>query len=93
MANHQGRSGQPAWIEVDCPEEILLGLHLDAEQFGELVELGAAIVLFREKMTSGVAARWRNIARVHFLLKVMRESLATLLEDNEDNFTGETPLL
>ncbi len=81
-------------IAIDCPQEILLGLHLDADQFGELVKLETAIALFREgKLTSGMAARWLNIPRAHFLLKAMHEGAASLLENNEDDFARETSLL
>ena len=31
-------------IEIACPQEILLGLHLDAEQFADLVKEEAKIV-------------------------------------------------
>ena len=81
-------------IEIDCPQEILLGLHLDADQFAELVKMETAIALFREgKLSSGMAARWLNIPRVHFLLKAMQEGTSTLLQDNEDEFARETSLL
>ncbi len=81
-------------IEIDCPQEILLGLHLDANQFGELVKLEAAIALFRErKLSSGMAARWLHIPRAHFLLKAMHQGTASLLENNEDDFARETSLL
>lgn len=81
-------------IEIDCPQEILLGLHLDTDQFAELVKMETAIALFREgKLSSGMAARWLNIPRVHFLLKAMQEGTATLLQDNEDDFARETSLL
>jgi hypothetical protein len=81
-------------IAINCPQEILLGLHLDADQFAETVKLQAAIALFRDgKLTSGMAARWLNIPRVHFLLKAMQEGAATLLQNNEDDFTRETSLL
>lgn len=81
-------------IEIDCPQEILLGLHLDATQFAGLVKLETAIALFREgKLTSGMAARWLNIPRVHFLLKAMHEGGATLLQDSEDDFAREISLL
>ena len=35
-------------IEIECPQEMLLGLHLDAGQFADLVKNEAAIALFRE---------------------------------------------
>jgi predicted HTH domain antitoxin len=81
-------------IQIQCPQEILLGLHLDAEQFSALVAEAAALSLFREgKLSSGMAARWLGMPRAHFLLKAMREGNASLLEDNEDDFNRETSLL
>jgi predicted HTH domain antitoxin len=81
-------------IEIDCPEEILLGLHLDANEFAELIKVETAINLFREgKLSSGMAARWLNMPRIHFLLKAMREGDVTLLQDNENDFVRETSLL
>ncbi|MDZ7593988.1 MAG: UPF0175 family protein [Thiobacillus sp.] len=81
-------------IEIQCPQEILLGLHLDAQQFAELVKEEAAIALFREgKLSSGMAASWLGVPRAHFLLKAMREGGANLLENNEDDFARETSLL
>ena len=81
-------------IQIQCPQEILLGLHLDAEQFSLLVAEAAALSLFREgKISSGMAARWLGIPRVHFLLKAMGEGNANLLEDTEDDFNREISLL
>ena len=81
-------------IQIDCPPEILLGLHLDADQFAGLVKLEAAIALFRDgKLSSGMAAHWLNIPRLHFLLKAMQEGGASLLENNEDDFAREISLL
>ena len=81
-------------IEIKCPQEILLGLHLDAEQFANLIRQEAAMALFREgKLSSGMAARWLGISRAHFLLKAMKEGGASLLENNEDDFDREISLL
>jgi len=80
-------------IEIDCPPEILLGLHLDPEQFADLVKMETAIALFKEgKLSSGMAARWLKMPRVHFFLKAMQDG-STLLQDNEDDFAREIPLL
>ncbi|MDQ6967427.1 MAG: UPF0175 family protein, partial [Mariprofundaceae bacterium] len=77
-------------IEIDCPQEILLGLHMDATQFAGLIKVEAAIALFREgKLSSGMAARWLDMPRVYFLMKAMRDGGATLLDDNEDDFSRE----
>lgn len=46
-------------ISIDCPPEILLGLHLDAEGFADYLKKPAAIGLFKEgKLSSGTAANW-----------------------------------
>lgn len=81
-------------IEIDCPPEILMGLHLDAKRFAELVKLQSATALFREgKLSSGMAARWCGLPRVHFLLQAMQLGGACLLDDNDDDFSRETALL
>ena len=81
-------------IEIDCPPEILMGLHLDAKRFADLVKLQSATALFREgKLSSGMAARWCGLPRVHFLLQAMQLGEARLLDDNEDDFVRETALL
>ena len=80
-------------IEIECPTEILMGLHMDSRRFAELVKLQSATALFREgKLSSGMAARWCGVPRVHFLLQAM-QSGASLLDDNEDDFARETALL
>lgn len=81
-------------IEIECPKEILLGLHLDADQFADLIKEEAAIALFREgRLSSGMASHWLGIPRAHFLLKAMQMGGANLLENNEDDFLRETSLL
>jgi hypothetical protein len=80
-------------IEIDCPPEILMGLHLDAQRFGDLIKLQSATALFKEgRLSSGMAARWCGVPRVLFLMQAM-QSGARLLEDNEDDFARETALL
>jgi len=81
-------------VEIACPQEILLGLHLDAPQFADLIKEQAAIALFREgRLSSGMAASWLGVPRAHFLLKAMQTGGANLLENNEDDFLRETSLL
>ena len=81
-------------LEIDCPPEILMGLHMDATKFAELVKLQSATTLFREgKLSSGMAARWCGLPRVHFLLQAMHAGGASLLENNDDDFARETALL
>lgn len=80
-------------IEIDCPPEILMGLHLDAVKFADLIKLQSATALFREgKLSSGMAARWCGLPRVHFLLQAMQAG-ACLMDNNEDDFSRETALL
>lgn len=79
-------------IEIDCPPELLIGLHSNAEQFAERIKREAAYGLFREgSISSGVAARWLGVPRAHFLMDAMRHG-ATLLEDSNDDFRRETSL-
>ena len=81
-------------IEIECPQEMLLGLHLDAGQFADRVKEEAAMALFREgRLSSGMAASWLGVPRAHFLLKAMQTGGANLLENNEDDFLRETSLL
>ena len=80
-------------IQIDCPSEILLSLHADAEQFTELMKLQTAIYLFKEhKISSGTAASWLEMGRAEFLHKAM-EAGAVLLDDNDDDLRRETSLL
>jgi hypothetical protein len=80
-------------IEIDCPPEILMGLHLDSQRFADLIKLQSATALFREgKLSSSMAARWCGLPRVHFLLHAM-QSGAVLMDNNDDDFTRETALL
>jgi hypothetical protein len=81
-------------VEIDCPEEILLGLHLDAGQFADLVKEETAIALFRNgRLSSGMAAGWLGVPRAHFLLKSMEKGGVNLLENNDDDFLREISLL
>ncbi|SMP78371.1 Uncharacterised protein family (UPF0175) [Desulfonatronum zhilinae] len=81
-------------IEIDCPQELLLGLHLDIDQFANLIKTETAIALFREgRLSSGMAARWLGIPRSHFLIKAMQDGSASMLKDNEADFSREVSLL
>ena len=80
-------------VRIECPPELLIGLHVDADRFGEMMKLAVAKSLFKEgKISSGMAAKWLGIPRMHFLLQAM-EGKAYLLEDNEDDFQREVSLL
>ncbi|WP_295385502.1 UPF0175 family protein [uncultured Thiodictyon sp.] len=81
-------------IEIECPREILLGLQMNTRQFAALVKEETALALFREgRLSSGMAASWLGIPRVHFLLKAMTVGGASLLEDTDEDFRRETSLL
>ena len=63
-------------IQVECPSEILIGSHMDADDFSSFMKLRTAIALFGEgKLSSGMAVRWVGMPRVHFLLMAMQEGL------------------
>lgn len=80
-------------ITIDCPPEILLGLHLNAEGFADYMKTQTAITLFKEgKLSSGTAAAWLGIGRVAFL-RMAFDAGATLLDDTADDFARETALL
>lgn len=81
-------------IHIECPPELLIGLHLDAERFADVIKMAAAMALFKDgKMSSGMAARWLGIPRIIFLLNAMQDGKIPLLENNEDDFQRETSLL
>jgi len=81
-------------IEIECPSEILIGLHLDADQFAILVKEETAIALFREgRLSSGMAAHWLGVPRTQFLFKAMLSGNAILLDNNEDDYLREISLL
>ncbi|CAG1020017.1 hypothetical protein MTYM_00013 [Methylococcales bacterium] len=80
-------------ITIDCPPEVLLGLHLNAEGFADYLKKQAAINLFKEgKLSSGTAATWLGISRLAFL-RVAFEAGTILLEDSADDLARETALL
>ena len=80
-------------IQFECPQEILVGLHCDAEQFSKYVQLEAAIALFKAgKISSGMAAKWLDIPRIHFLTNAFKAG-AQLLDDNEDDLNREMNVL
>jgi hypothetical protein len=80
-------------ITIDCPPEILLSLHLNAEGFADYIKEQAAINLFKEgKLSSGTAAVWLGISRVAFL-RLAFDAGAILLEDSVEDIARETALL
>lgn len=44
-------------IQIDCPSELLISLHADAEQLTELMKLQTAIYLFKEHKISSAISR------------------------------------
>jgi len=81
-------------IEIECPPEILLGLHLNSDQFSKYVKEEIALSLYRVgKISSGMGAKWLSISRVNFLWKAMQEGNAVFLEDDEDDYKREISLL
>ncbi|MCK7574594.1 MAG: UPF0175 family protein [Chromatiales bacterium] len=80
-------------IQIECPAEILLNIHLNAEGFAEYLKHQAAISLFKEgKLSSGTAAAWLEMPRAEFLYLAMQAG-ATLLDDSTDDYNRETALL
>ncbi|MBU0656018.1 MAG: UPF0175 family protein [Gammaproteobacteria bacterium] len=80
-------------IEIDCPPELLIGLHLNAERFADYLKRQAAISLFKEgRVSSGTAASWLGVPRVMFL-QMAWDAGAVLLEDSSDDLMRETSLL
>jgi hypothetical protein len=80
-------------VAIECPAEILISLHMNAEGLAGFMKEQAAIALFREgRLSSGSAGAWLGIPRVTFLLRAM-ESGAVLLEDSADDLMRETSLL
>lgn len=80
-------------IQIQCPQELLLGLHFNAESFADYMKEQAAISLFKEgKISSGMAATWLAIGRVEFLRRAFNAG-AVLLENSADDVDRETSLL
>ncbi|MCR4292511.1 MAG: UPF0175 family protein [Candidatus Kuenenia sp.] len=80
-------------IQIECPQELLLGLHVNVETFADMVKLEAAVNLFKQgRISSGMAAKWLDISRISFLIKAM-EGGASLLDDSLDDFQRETSQL
>jgi hypothetical protein len=80
-------------ITIDCPPEVLLGLHMNAEGFAEYLKKQAAISLFKEgKLSSGTAARWLGVPRMTFLQWAFAAG-TVLLDDSADDLARETALL
>lgn len=80
-------------MRIECPAELLLGLHVNIERLAEMVKLEAAVALFKKgKISSGMAAKWLDMPRTVFLVQAMEQG-AALLENSADDFRRETQLL
>lgn len=80
-------------VAIDCPAEILVSVHMNAEGLAEFMKEQAAIALFRSgRLSSGTAAAWLGIPRVTFLLRAMAAG-GVLLDDSADDLARETSLL
>jgi hypothetical protein len=80
-------------VAIDCPAEILLSLHMNAEGLAGFMKEHTAITLFREgRLSSGTAATWLAMPRMAFLQRAMAAG-AVLLEDSTDDLARETSLL
>lgn len=80
-------------ITIDCPPEVLLGIHMNAEGFADYLKKQAAISLFKEgKLSSGTAAAWLGISRIA-ILHLAFGAGAVLLDDSVDDLARETALL
>jgi len=81
-------------VEIECPQEMLLSLHIDANAFAEYAKKHMAIALFNDgKISSGMAALWLDIPRIQFLLLLMHEKKMLLLDDNISDYNKEISLL
>ncbi|MCX7069118.1 MAG: UPF0175 family protein [Methylococcales bacterium] len=80
-------------VQIQCPTELLVSLQINSETFAEIIKLQTAIALFKQgKISSGMAAKWLEIPRIHFLMQAMEQG-AELLENSQDDFARETALL
>lgn len=82
-----------AKVEIECPEELLLGLKQHPGEFARYLKETAAFSLYREgKLSSGLAAQWLGLSRVHFIIAAMHAG-AEWLDDTADDLRRETALL
>jgi hypothetical protein len=80
-------------IEITCPPELMLSLHMNSQELAQRIQRDAAIAFFRERrLSSGMAAQWLGIPRAQFLIMAMAAG-AELLEDTDEDFRRETALL
>lgn len=79
-------------LAIECPAEILVSLHMNAEGLADFMKEQTCFALFRNgQMSSGTAASWLSMPRVSFLMRVMQAG-AVLLKDSQDDSQRETSL-
>lgn len=82
-----------AKLEIECPEELLLGLKQHPGEFARYLKETAAYSLYREgRLSSGLAAQWLGLPRAHFILAAMRAGVEWL-DDSPEDLRRETALL
>lgn len=82
-----------AKLEIECPDELLVGLKQDAGRFAAYIKETAALALYREgRISSGLAAEWLGVPRAHFIVAAMRAG-AEWLSDSAEDLRRETALL
>lgn len=80
-------------IQIECPQAILVGLHMNTESLAAYMKEQTAIKLFKDgQLSSGTAAAWLEMPRARFLLLAMSQG-AVLLENSQDDLARETALL
>lgn len=80
-------------IQIECPQAILVGLHMNTESLAAYMKEQAAIKLFKDgQLSSGTAAAWLEMPRARFLFMAMSQG-AALLENSQDDLARETALL
>lgn len=79
-------------VPILCPPEVLLELHMSAEEFAKLVKEKTALALFREgRLSSGLASRWLGQPRALFLMNAMAQG-ACLLDQGQTDYERESAL-
>ena len=80
-------------LEIECPQELLVGLKQDPGAFAHFLKEAGAVSLYREgRMSSGLAAAWLGVPRILFIISAMKAG-AEWLGDNADDLRRETSLL
>lgn len=81
------------FVTVDCPPEVMLELHADAEAMAQMLKEKASFSLFKEgRISSGLAAHWLGISRPEFLFRAMQDG-SMLMTNGEDDLRRELSVL